>query len=258
MEYVVYVIHQQRKKGRIKIGFTSDLKQRLKQIQTGNPEPCVVIGVLKCKSKAHAMNVEAALHNKCRSHRTVGEWFHRGAINTIKKGTKLKFDWFKGVLSKDDADVQNKDHIPEGLRLLFDKTVGVHLDDQGRIAKKAHGLKKRAIILERELIKYCGVECKKSIKRFCRRKIAPPLPSLIIINGDNVEVVWISDGVDGDCRVKFTHNDDALFSCDLSLLAMSDVEMDPAFALRCVIAVVASPKIKQKTVDRLNAIKRVG
>lgn len=55
-------------RGRIKIGIAENPRQRLRQLQTGNPEKLVLLG---CIEDDH----EKDLHHKFRKYRVGGEWF---------------------------------------------------------------------------------------------------------------------------------------------------------------------------------------
>jgi hypothetical protein len=58
--------------GRLKIGRSKDPFQRVKTIQTGNPEPCRVLLALDLDN---AELVEAILHERLSHARKEGEWF---------------------------------------------------------------------------------------------------------------------------------------------------------------------------------------
>lgn len=60
---------------RIKIGKAKDPEERLKTLQTGSPVKLKLIGVIKCKSSAHAYHVEKLAHDRFYKQRKRGEWF---------------------------------------------------------------------------------------------------------------------------------------------------------------------------------------
>jgi len=66
---VVYFV-QSRLGGPIKIGLTTELSQRLKQLQNESPIPLQIVGALRGDEK-----VEAAIHERFRKLRLHGEWF---------------------------------------------------------------------------------------------------------------------------------------------------------------------------------------
>jgi hypothetical protein len=68
MSYV-YLIQSE---GHYKIGIANDLRNRLAQLQTGNPN---VLKVESCYEFPNAQAVETVLHQKYSSARTLGEWF---------------------------------------------------------------------------------------------------------------------------------------------------------------------------------------
>ena len=246
MNYVLYVIRQYVKKGRVKIGFTGDLKKRLKSIQTGNPAHCRVIGVMKAKSLAHARSVEALLHEKCEKSRLTGEWFTRGAIGVLR-GTEYPFEWISEVdeiINKQIPDIKNKKHQPDGLKTLLSLTKGLPLDRDGRVSdkgknKKRQQPKKALAILINELKHHHGDGHFMSIRDFCGRAKPPPLPSHIYKGERGAIAEWRAkkNKPKRDCSVEFTKSDMVLFSCKTKFLELFETEMHPAFALRCVIAV---------------------
>jgi len=66
---IVYFV-QSRLGGPIKIGLTTQLNQRLKQLQNESPIPLQIVGALRGDEK-----VEAAIHERFRKLRLHGEWF---------------------------------------------------------------------------------------------------------------------------------------------------------------------------------------
>ena len=71
----VYFI-QSGKKGPVKIGVSSDPIERMKTMQTGNPENLKLIAELICKSKKHAYEIEYKLHKRFKWAKKRGEWFN--------------------------------------------------------------------------------------------------------------------------------------------------------------------------------------
>lgn len=64
-------------KNPFKVGITKDIKQRLKQLQTGSPYPITCIDRIILKGKAYAENIEKACHTilKKRDQHLIREWF---------------------------------------------------------------------------------------------------------------------------------------------------------------------------------------
>jgi len=60
----------------VKIGKANNIFTRLKELQTGNPNPLRVIHYLKCNSPKQAFELEKDLHRKFHHLRKEGEWFH--------------------------------------------------------------------------------------------------------------------------------------------------------------------------------------
>ena len=72
----------------VKIGFSSNVKKRLKALQTSNSS------VLKClwsysvgNNRYDAVNNEKKLHRLCRAHRIRGEWFESDCMVLVKSFT---------------------------------------------------------------------------------------------------------------------------------------------------------------------------
>ena len=68
----------------IKIGISSTLKTRVKQIQTGCPFPIEVIKTSQ-RSYPFAIDAEKFLHEELKSYRSIGEWFllHSDQVDTL-------------------------------------------------------------------------------------------------------------------------------------------------------------------------------
>lgn len=74
---------------RIKIGVTSNIDQRLKSLQTGNPEQIVVEYIEERKNPTKA---ERYLHKCFAKRRLVGEWFEDLTVNEIRSRLMIFFD----------------------------------------------------------------------------------------------------------------------------------------------------------------------
>lgn len=72
---LIYVISAQGS-GRVKIGHTTDLQERLKGIQTGCPYPLIVLATYPGGTRA----IEIRIHETFRSYRRSGEWFEFPAL----------------------------------------------------------------------------------------------------------------------------------------------------------------------------------
>ena len=59
----------------VKIGSAINPNQRLKELQTGNPNPLEIMYLLPCKSRADASQAEHKLHLIYSAHKKTGEWF---------------------------------------------------------------------------------------------------------------------------------------------------------------------------------------
>ena len=77
----VYFVTEQGAQGleplNVKVGYSSDLKRRTGQLQTGNPRKLVLMGQIKDAGSAEGRQLEKKLHRRLARFRTdQGEWFH--------------------------------------------------------------------------------------------------------------------------------------------------------------------------------------
>lgn len=73
---VVYVL-QAGERPVFKIGVTTKcIRERVKQLQTGVPDPISVVGVVEVASAGLACSLESLLHKRYARFRAFGEWFH--------------------------------------------------------------------------------------------------------------------------------------------------------------------------------------
>lgn len=59
----------------VKIGVADNISNRLRGIQTGNPNRCYVICAIPCKDSKSAFSLEKKLHTEYGLRRKCGEWF---------------------------------------------------------------------------------------------------------------------------------------------------------------------------------------
>ena len=59
----------------VKIGHTTNLKDRMTTLQIGNPRQLSLLYVIPCKNKAAAKNVEKGIHGLYSAYEENGEWF---------------------------------------------------------------------------------------------------------------------------------------------------------------------------------------
>ncbi len=69
---LIYIIGEENDSGLYKIGETKNLKNRIKQLQTGNPNKLVVIDKFRCINHE---TFEKILHKKYKNNKKQGEWF---------------------------------------------------------------------------------------------------------------------------------------------------------------------------------------
>jgi hypothetical protein len=80
--YVMYNLET----GRVKIGITGDIKNRLYSIITASG--CIVVVLYVSKSIKNAEYIEGQIHNELKDYRLIGEWFNadiKTAINTTSR-----------------------------------------------------------------------------------------------------------------------------------------------------------------------------
>lgn len=83
MKSYVYAILDETN-GCLKIGKANDVKTRLSELQTGNPNLLKVVGIIKCQNENHAFRVEKCIHTEYSKLHIRGEWF------SYDNGTILK------------------------------------------------------------------------------------------------------------------------------------------------------------------------
>lgn len=71
--------------GDIKIGYTNNIKKRLKELQTGSPKKLKLLGYID-----GGRTKEQELHSQFKQYRVNGEWFrlHQEIVDYINKNTK--------------------------------------------------------------------------------------------------------------------------------------------------------------------------
>lgn len=72
MEAFIYLLRIP-EKGIYKIGVAKNVERRLKQLQTGNPEPIILVSKFKSE---RAYKIESILHRRYSLNRIEGEWFY--------------------------------------------------------------------------------------------------------------------------------------------------------------------------------------
>lgn len=78
----VYVIG--RAEGPVKVGITTDLIARMRQMQTGSPFKLQLLYAMPCDDRANAREHESAFHFVYAEHRLTGEWFNLDAQEAIE------------------------------------------------------------------------------------------------------------------------------------------------------------------------------
>lgn len=75
--------------GRTKIGVTSNIEQRIRSLQTGNPETIVLEYI---EERTNPTKAERYLHRCFAKKRLVGEWFSDLTVHEIRVKLMLFFD----------------------------------------------------------------------------------------------------------------------------------------------------------------------
>jgi len=76
--YYVYFIQAKKEKSPVKIGYTSNVKKRIENLQVGNPFKLEAKILIPFESEKEAISVEKILHNQGRLYhkQLSGEWFY--------------------------------------------------------------------------------------------------------------------------------------------------------------------------------------
>ena len=80
----VYVIGEMHGTGPVKVGVTTDVDHRLKQLQTGSPVPLSVLVRYAADTKREAHRLECSIHKLLDP--VHGEWFDRGSVRDAISG----------------------------------------------------------------------------------------------------------------------------------------------------------------------------
>lgn len=78
LDWFLYFV-QETGSGYIKIGIARDVKKRLYELQTGNHNKLILLGLALFKSELAVRRFEQRLHNRFSGGRVRGEWFKESA-----------------------------------------------------------------------------------------------------------------------------------------------------------------------------------
>ncbi len=112
---------------RIKIGYSKDLKRRLRQMQTGNPDRLALMGEIRTRDKDQDRSVEANLHRRFSQQRLErSEWFYLGSedvVDALKSNSADGYITLGGnpfEISQSCSDSSPRRHHPESIcRSIF-------------------------------------------------------------------------------------------------------------------------------------------
>jgi len=80
-----YYLYAMTAGGKVKIGYTSNVKSRRIQIQTSNPDNVIVEWSMKCATTKRGAKIqERKLHRLCGDFRVGGEWFEYESLDLVK------------------------------------------------------------------------------------------------------------------------------------------------------------------------------
>lgn len=110
----VYFIHQvERGQWLMKIGRATDIRQRLRDLQTGNPKELKVVGWIVSQNEARA---ERALHRKYSRANVGGEWFALQPADILGDLQTAGIDGFVAkIVDAFEIVGHDKDAVPEYL-----------------------------------------------------------------------------------------------------------------------------------------------
>lgn len=81
----------------VKIGITSSLDNRIKQVQTGCPLSIHRVKYIQVHSRNEALDIESSIHVAFNKHNTHGEWFIKDALSINKYSEIFKYCKIKEV-----------------------------------------------------------------------------------------------------------------------------------------------------------------
>ena len=89
----------------VKVGYSSDLRQRLEDIQTCCPYPVRYICLFQYATSKAAREMESFLHRKLKNFHSHGEWFHANkVINRMRREGK-------NIVRHIDLDEEQRSHM---------------------------------------------------------------------------------------------------------------------------------------------------
>ena len=73
-----------------KVGKSNNPHKRLKELQTGNPLPIKLIGIIECVTQTDTFRLEKSIHGRLADRSAVGEWFVMTDIEVEKLWLELQ------------------------------------------------------------------------------------------------------------------------------------------------------------------------
>jgi hypothetical protein len=95
--YVIAYLGDDGWRGPCKVGITRDPKRRLSSLQSGNPYPLSIYGVVRVERRECVAGLEAFVHERLKDRRLAGEWF------AVEPATALIFASFHVACSAQET-----------------------------------------------------------------------------------------------------------------------------------------------------------
>lgn len=106
--YVYMIKAGDGKKPKVKIGVSERPKNRMRALQTGNPDVLSLVMTIKCNSRPDAFRVEKAIHSGLKSNRVNGEWFTVSRSSFFKCINNISNNVEDGVVEKFEEVITSK------------------------------------------------------------------------------------------------------------------------------------------------------
>lgn len=105
--YIIAVAKPGEPLGPVKIGITSNVNSRFRNLQTACPYPLKLIHVFTAPNAECAVRVEEAFHTTQKRHRTKGEWFNLSPIIALQLMCLNLEVIFKFLCKFNDEEIQS-------------------------------------------------------------------------------------------------------------------------------------------------------
>lgn len=113
--YVYLIQSGDKKSDPVKVGYSKNPENRIKNLQTGNPKVLRLLMKIKCNSNGHARRLEKSLHEMLKGQNILLEWFKLNRCNVMKMlnafANNKDFEQvqdMEGLFSYEELTVKNK------------------------------------------------------------------------------------------------------------------------------------------------------